>query len=212
MIVSELRKDNPAQKVVIPKFTAALPVALSEEDVEVLLNAHDLATPLGLRDRAMMELLYSCGLRVTELIALTISQVNLQVGVVRLIGKGNKERLVPIGEEGIEWIQQYLDHGRNELTKGQLSDWLFLSNRGDKMTRQTFWHVIKKTAQKVGISSTISPHTLRHAFATHLVNNGADLRVVQLLLGHSSLSTTQIYTHIAKERLKSIHKEHHPRG
>ncbi|WP_018122322.1 site-specific tyrosine recombinase XerD [Wohlfahrtiimonas chitiniclastica] len=212
LIVSKVRDDNPARQLVIPKFTASLPESLSEADVEKLLNTHDVSTPLGLRDRAMMELLYSCGLRVTELIALTLTQVNLQVGVVRLVGKGNKERLVPIGEEGIEWINQYLNHARGELSRGQSTDWLFLSNRGDKMTRQAFWYVIKKTAKTAGISSTISPHTLRHAFATHLVNHGADLRVVQLLLGHSSLSTTQIYTHIAKERLKSIHQEHHPRG
>lgn len=212
LIVSQVREDNPARKLIVPKFTATLPESLSEDDVEALLNSHDLATPLGLRDRAMMELLYSCGLRVTELISLTMSQINLQAGVVRLVGKGNKERLVPIGEVGIEWLEKYLDEARGELSKGNSSEWLFLSNRGDAMTRQAFWYVIKKTAQRVGISSTISPHTLRHAFATHLVNHGADLRVVQLLLGHSSLSTTQIYTHIAKERLKSIHQEHHPRG
>ncbi|WP_077927584.1 site-specific tyrosine recombinase XerD [Wohlfahrtiimonas populi] len=212
LIVSQIREDNPARKLIVPKFTATLPESLSEDDVEALLNSHDLATPLGLRDRAMMELLYSCGLRVTELISLTMSQVNLQAGVVRLVGKGNKERLVPIGEVGIEWLEKYLDGARGELSKGNSTEWLFLSNRGDTMTRQAFWYVIKKTAQRVGISSTISPHTLRHAFATHLVNHGADLRVVQLLLGHSSLSTTQIYTHIAKERLKSIHQEHHPRG
>lgn len=212
LIVSKIRDDNPARKLIVPKFTAPLPESLSEDDVEALLNSHDLATPLGLRDRAMMELLYSCGLRVTELISLTMSQINLQAGVVRLVGKGNKERLVPIGEVGIEWLEKYLDEARGELSKGNSSEWLFLSNRGDAMTRQAFWYVIKKTAQRVGISSTISPHTLRHAFATHLVNHGADLRVVQLLLGHSSLSTTQIYTHIAKERLKSIHQEHHPRG
>lgn len=212
LIVSQIREDNPARKLIVPKFTATLPESLSEDDVEALLNSHDLATPLGLRDRAMMELLYSCGLRVTELISLTMSQVNLQAGVVRLVGKGNKERLVPIGEVGIEWLEKYLDDARGELSKGNSTEWLFLSNRGDAMTRQAFWYVIKKTAQRVGISSTISPHTLRHAFATHLVNHGADLRVVQLLLGHSSLSTTQIYTHIAKERLKSIHQEHHPRG
>lgn len=212
LIISKIREDNPARTLIVPKFTATLPETLSEEDVEALLNSHDVSTPLGLRDRAMMELLYSCGLRVTELIALTMSQVNLQAGVVRLVGKGNKERLVPIGEEGVEWIERYLATARGELSKGNSTEWLFLSNRGDGMTRQAFWYVIKKTAQRVGISSTISPHTLRHAFATHLVNHGADLRVVQLLLGHSSLSTTQIYTHIAKERLKSIHREHHPRG
>lgn len=212
LIVSKIREDNPARTLIVPKFTATLPETLSEEDVEALLNSHDVTTPLGLRDRAMMELLYSCGLRVTELISLTLSQINLQAGVVRLVGKGNKERLVPIGEVGIEWLEKYLDEARGELSKGNSSEWLFLSNRGDAMTRQAFWYVIKKTAQRVGISSTISPHTLRHAFATHLVNHGADLRVVQLLLGHSSLSTTQIYTHIAKERLKSIHQEHHPRG
>ncbi|MGL4675061.1 MAG: site-specific tyrosine recombinase XerD, partial [Wohlfahrtiimonas sp.] len=174
LIVSQIREDNPARKLIVPKFTATLPESLSEDDVEALLNSHDLATPLGLRDRAMMELLYSCGLRVTELISLTMSQINLQAGVVRLVGKGNKERLVPIGEVGIEWIGKYLDEARGELSKGNSSEWLFLSNRGDAMTRQAFWYVIKKTAQRVGISSTISPHTLRHAFATHLVNHGAD--------------------------------------
>lgn len=212
LIISKLREDNPARKLIIPKFTATLPTSLSEEDVEALLNSHDATTALGLRDRAMMELLYSCGLRVSELVSLTMSQMNLQAGVVRLIGKGNKERLVPIGEVGIEWMEKYLIKARPELSKGNSTEWVFLSNRGDSMTRQAFWYVIKKTAQRIGISSTISPHTLRHAFATHLVNHGADLRVVQLLLGHSSLSTTQIYTHIAKERLKSIHQEHHPRG
>ena len=212
LIISKLREDNPARKLIVPKFTATLPISLSEEDVEALLNSHDVNTALGLRDRAMMELLYSCGLRVSELVSLTMSQMNLQAGVVRLVGKGNKERLVPIGEVGIEWMEQYLSNARPELSKGKSTEWVFLSNRGDGMTRQAFWYVIKKTAQRIGISSTISPHTLRHAFATHLVNHGADLRVVQLLLGHSSLSTTQIYTHIAKERLKSIHQEHHPRG
>ncbi len=212
LIISKLREDNPARKLIVPKFTATLPISLSEEDVEALLNSHDVNTALGLRDRAMMELLYSCGLRVSELVSLTMSQMNLQAGVVRLVGKGNKERLVPIGEVGIEWMEQYLSNARPELSKGNSTEWVFLSNRGDGMTRQAFWYVIKKTAQRIGISSTISPHTLRHAFATHLVNHGADLRVVQLLLGHSSLSTTQIYTHIAKERLKSIHQEHHPRG
>lgn len=212
LITSEYREDNPARNLIVPKFTSTLPESLSLEDVEKLLNVHDLETPLGLRDKAMMEILYSCGLRVTELTSLTLSQINLQSGVVRLVGKGNKERLVPIGEEGIEWVQLYLDKARGILSQGNSSHWLFLSNRGDRMTRQTFWYVIKKTAKKADISATISPHTLRHAFATHLLNYGADLRVVQLLLGHSSLSTTQIYTHIAKERLKSIHQEHHPRG
>lgn len=212
LILEKIREDNPAESIKLPKFHKPLPVTLSPDDVVALLNAPDLTTPLGLRDYAMLEILYSCGFRVTELISLEYSQINFEVGYVRVIGKGNKERLVPIGEVALEAVSEYISHARPVLLKGRASDVLFVSNRGAAMSRQAFWYVIKKYALEVGIQGEISPHTLRHAFATHLVNNGADLRVVQLLLGHSSLSTTQIYTHVAKERLKKLHALNHPRG
>ena len=167
---------------------------------------------LGLRDRAMLELLYATGLRVSELVTLTLQQLNLRQGVLRVTGKGNKERLVPMGEEANSWLERYLQAARGQILKGVLSDDLFPSKRGRAMTRQTFWHSIKRYAIKAKISKPLSPHVLRHAFATHLVNHGADLRVVQMLLGHSDISTTQIYTHVARERLKNLHGEHHPRG
>lgn len=203
---------DPSLQVDMPKLGRPLPKALSEADVEALLAAPDLGDPLGLRDRAMLEVLYACGLRVTELISLTLEQVNLRQGVLRTFGKGNKERLVPLGEEAMHWLTRYLRDGRDTLLNNRPSDVIFPSLRGDQMTRQTFWHRIKLHAKVAGIAYSISPHTLRHAFATHLLNHGADLRTVQMLLGHSDLSTTQIYTHIARARLQDLHARHHPRG
>lgn len=204
--------SDPTAKVAAPKLGKPLPHTLSENDVELLLAAPDPDDSLGCRDLAMLELIYACGLRVSELIGLDFSQINLSQGVVRVIGKGNKERLVPFGEVASESIECYLKTARGQLLGSKLCDHLFVSRRGQKMTRQTFWHRIKLYAQQAGVKKHLSPHTLRHAFATHLLAHGADLRTLQLLLGHSDLSTTQIYTHIAKERLKSIHAEHHPRG
>ncbi|MCW8827415.1 MAG: site-specific tyrosine recombinase XerD [Gammaproteobacteria bacterium] len=196
-----------------PKLTRVLPKTLTEDDVDALLLAPNVKQPLGLRDRAMLELLYASGLRVSELVSITINQINLNQGVVRIIGKGNKERLVPMGEEAINWIEKFLTDGRPDiLEKRDMTDALFPSRLGNSMSRQAFWQLIKRYARIAGIKKQLSPHVLRHAFATHLLNHGADLRVVQLLLGHNSLTTTQIYTHIARERLKSIHAQHHPRG
>lgn len=203
---------DPTADIDSPKLGRPLPKSLSERDVEALLLAPNVDEPLGLRDRAMLELLYASGLRVTELIGLQFSQVSTNQGVVKVIGKGNKERLVPMGEEALDWLQKYLRYGRPEFCAGPPTEVIFLSQRGGQMTRQTFWHRIKHWATVAGIRATISPHTLRHAFATHLINHGADLRVVQLLLGHSDLSTTQIYTHVARERMKALHAAHHPRG
>lgn len=203
---------DPTLLVEMPQLGRPLPKSLSEADVEALLTAPDLSEAIGQRDRAMLEVLYACGLRVTELISLTLDQVNLRQGVLRIMGKGSKERLVPMGEEAIVWVERYLRDGRNELLGGRPSDVMFPSLRGDQMTRQTFWHRIKHQAKVAGISASLSPHTLRHAFATHLLNHGADLRVVQMLLGHSDLSTTQIYTHVARARLQEMHAKHHPRG
>ena len=203
---------DPVALIDAPKLGRSLPKTLTEEDVTALLMAPDTSTLLGLRDRVLLEVLYATGLRVSELIGLQISEVNLQQGVLRVTGKGNKERLVPLGEEAIRWIKEYLANSRTELLKGQVTDALFVTNRGSAMTRQAFWYLIKRYAFQAEITAAISPHTLRHAFATHLLNHGADLRVVQMLLGHSDLSTTQIYTHVAKERLKSLHIRHHPRG
>jgi integrase/recombinase XerD len=186
---------------------------LSEAQVDALLNAPSIEQPLELRDKAMLEVLYATGLRVSELVSLTMSDVSLRQGVVRVLGKGNKERLVPLGEEAVYWIEYYLEHGRPWMLNGQTLDVLFPSNRARQMTRQTFWHRIKHYAVLASIDSEkLSPHVLRHAFATHLLNHGADLRVVQMLLGHSDLSTTQIYTHVATERLKQLHQQHHPRA
>lgn len=204
--------EDPTLQVDLPQLGRPLPKSLSEADVESLLAAPDLDDPVGLRDRAMLEVLYACGLRVSELIGLTLEQVNLRQGVLRVFGKGSKERLVPLGEEAIAWIERYSREARPLLLGGKPSDVLFPSMRGEQMTRQTFWHRIKHQARVAGIAKSLSPHTLRHAFATHLLNHGADLRVVQLLLGHSDLSTTQIYTHIARARLQELHAEHHPRG
>lgn len=203
---------DPVALIDAPKLGRSLPKTLTEEDVEALLMAPDTSSLLGLRDRVLFEVLYATGLRVSELVELQLNQVNLQQGVIRVTGKGNKERLVPLGEEAISWLSKYLTQARADLLKGQVSDALFVTKRGGAMTRQAFWYLIKRYAIQANIESTISPHTLRHAFATHLLNHGADLRVVQMLLGHSDLSTTQIYTHVAKARLKSLHEHHHPRG
>lgn len=203
---------DPTLRIELPRVGRPLPKAISEADVEALLAAPDIDDPLGLRDRAMLEVLYACGVRVSELVGLTLEQVSLRQGVLRAFGKGRKERLVPLGEEALAWLERYLREARGTLLAGRPCDALFPSQRGEQMTRQTFWHRIKLHARTAGISTSISPHTLRHAFATHLLNHGADLRTVQMLLGHSDLSTTQIYTHIARSRLQALHAMHHPRG
>jgi len=203
---------DPTLQIDAPKLPRSLPKSLSEEEVERLLAAPDAATPLGLRDRAMLELLYATGLRVTELVTLELGQVNLEAGVLRVMGKGSKERLVPIGEVAVAWVQEFVDTGRPDVLGGQITSDLFPTARGCAMKRQMFWILVKRYARRAGIVKPISPHVLRHAFATHLLNHGADLRVVQMLLGHSDVSTTQIYTHVARERLKQLHAKHHPRG
>ncbi len=203
---------DPTLDVDSPKLGRPLPKSLSEEDVERLLNAPDVDIALEFRDRTMLELLYACGLRVTELTSLQVVQVSMNQGVVRVFGKGSKERLVPMGEEALDWLQRYMAGPRAELLKDIPSDVLFPSRRGRQMTRQTFWHRIKIYARRAEIRKSLSPHTLRHAFATHLLNHGADLRVVQMLLGHADLTTTQIYTHVAKQRMQELHAQHHPRG
>ena len=208
----QLRPDDPSAQIEAPRLGRPLPKSLSESEVEALLEAPDPATAEGLRDRAMLELLYATGLRVSELVGLQPDQLSLSQGVVRVVGKGGKERLVPLGDEAVEWLQRYIEQARPALLGGQPANQLFATRRGDGMTRQAFWYRIKKHAVAAGIRQSLSPHTVRHAFATHLVNHGADLRVVQLLLGHSSLSTTQIYTHVARERLQALHARHHPRG
>ena len=203
---------DPTLDVDSPKLGRPLPKSLSEADVDKLLEAPDLDVPLEFRDRTMLELLYACGLRVSELTSLQVNQISLNQGVVRVFGKGSKERLVPMGEEALAWLQRYLAGPRGELLKGIPSEVVFPSKRGRQMTRQTFWYRIKIYAQRAGIKQALSPHTLRHAFATHLLNHGADLRVVQMLLGHSDLTTTQIYTHVARQRMQELHAQHHPRG
>lgn len=203
--------EDPTLNVARPRLGRPLPKTLSEEEVEALLGAPDLDDPLGLRDRAMLEVLYAAGLRVSELVGLTLGQVNTRQGLVRVVGKGDKERLVPLGEEALHWLVRYLREGRH-LLLGNDQELLFPSQRGTCMTRQTFWHRIKQLATVAGVQKNLSPHTLRHAFATHLLNHGADLRVVQLLLGHSDLSTTQIYTHVAQQRLQDLYQKHHPRS
>ena len=203
---------DPTLDVDSPKLGRPLPKSLSEAQVDKLLQTPDLDSPLEFRDRTMLELLYACGLRVTELTSLQLTQVSLNQGVVRVFGKGSKERLVPMGEEALVWLQRYLAGPRAELLKGIPSDVVFPSRRGGQMTRQTFWYRIKIYARRAGIRQDLSPHTLRHAFATHLLNHGADLRVVQMLLGHSDLTTTQIYTHVARQRMQELHAQHHPRG
>lgn len=205
--------SDPTLKLANPSRPSRLPKVLSEKQVEALLNAPDTGNELGLRDRAMLETLYATGLRVSELVNLKLHEVSLADGVLRAFGKGSKERLVPLGAEAIDWIQRYLDAARLSLLKGQHSDDLFVTARGGAMTRQAFWQLIKRYALQAGIDpARLSPHVLRHAFATHLLNHGADLRVVQLLLGHADITTTQIYTHVARERLKTLHAVHHPRG
>jgi len=206
-------KTDPTALIESPKLGRPLPKSLTEAQVEKLLESPDVTQPLGLRDRAMLETLYATGLRVTELVGLTLSQVSLTQGVVRVIGKGDKERLVPMGEEAISWISRYVAEGRPKLVRRRSTDALFTTTRGGPMTRQAFWHNLKQHARRSGIEpKSLSPHTLRHAFATHLLNHGADLRVVQMLLGHADLSTTQIYTHVAQARMKTLHAQHHPRG
>lgn len=207
-----LLADDPLAEVRLPRVPVNLPGTLDEAEVERLLTAPDVETPLGLRDRAMFEVLYGCGLRVSELVGLRMDSVNLRQGVVRVLGKGDKERLVPLGEEAMVWVERYLRAGRGALMKDIRRPPLFPGRSDGFMTRQTFWHRIKHYAQLAAIDKPLSPHTLRHAFATHLLNHGANLRVVQLLLGHSDLSTTQIYTHVAQARLEALHAEHHPRG
>ncbi len=204
---------DPTLKLANPSLPSRLPKVMSEKQVEALLDAPDLDTPLGLRDRAMLETIYATGLRVSELVNLKLHEVALNDGVLRALGKGSKERLVPLGQLAIDWIQRYIDEARPEILNGQQTDDLFVTARGAAMTRQAFWQLIKRYALLAGIDpAKLSPHVLRHAFATHLLNHGADLRVVQLLLGHADISTTQIYTHVARERLKSLHAVHHPRG
>ena len=205
-------QSDPCAHVMSPKLGRPLPKSLSEEEVDALLAAPDLNKSIGLRDQAMLETLYATGLRVSELVELKMVELNLSVGVVRIVGKGGKERLVPLGEESNQSLQNYLSQGRPDLLKQKVSDAVFVTARGSAMSRQAFWYLIKKYAKKSGIQQTLSPHTLRHAFATHLLNHGADLRSIQMLLGHADLSTTQIYTHVARERLQSMHLQHHPRG
>ena len=212
LLREKLTVTDPSAHLEAPKLTRGLPLTLSEADVEALLAAPDEHTSLGLRDRAMLETLYASGLRVTELVTLKVAQVSLDMGVVRVMGKGSKERLVPLGETASDVIQRYLDAARIDILGHKKSDDMFITQRGRAMTRQMFWHIVKRYAIKAGVNKPISPHTLRHAFATHLINHGADLRVVQMLLGHADITTTQIYTHVAKERLKQIHAAHHPRG
>jgi integrase/recombinase XerD len=203
---------DPTLQIESPKLPRSLPKSLNEDEVLALLNAPDLTEPAGLRDRAMLELLYACGLRVSELVGIKTTEVSLSDAVVRVTGKGSKTRLVPMGEEAADWIGRYLKQARPEILQKRLSDALFVTNRGEAMTRQAFWYLIKRYSLLAGITKPMSPHVLRHAFATHLLNHGADLRVVQMLLGHSDISTTQIYTHVARERLKKLHSQHHPRG
>lgn len=216
LLREQLIREDPTLRIESPRLSRRLPDSLSEGDVEALLDE-----PLGdrlqderleLRDRAMMEILYGCGLRVSELVSLRVDQVNLRQGVVRVTGKGDKERLVPLGEEAVDWLLRYMNEARGELLRGKASDDLFPGNRGTAMTRQAFWYRVRHYAERAGIRKKLSPHTLRHAFATHLLNHGADLRVVQMLLGHADLSTTQIYTHVARQRLQDLHQSHHPRG
>lgn len=211
MLRQKIRDDDPVSLLQNPKLPQSLPNTLTESQVIELLNTPKTDDPIQLRDKAMLEVLYATGLRVTELVSLRLDQLSLQQGVVRVVGKGNKERLVPLGEDAVDWVATFLKQGRGALLKSE-SDVVFPSQRGVAMTRQTFWHRIKLYSQIANIQSDLSPHTLRHAFATHLLNHGADLRVVQMLLGHSDLSTTQIYTHVATERLQKLVAEHHPRG
>lgn len=204
--------EDPSLLIDAPRLGRPLPGALTEPEVTALLAAPSLSDAIGLRDRAMLELLYACGLRVSELVGLRLGQLNLRQGALRVVGKGDKERLVPLGEEAIDWLEGFLREARPELVRGRLASCVFPTRRGGPMTRQAFWYLIKRYARQAGIDKVLSPHTLRHSFATHLLNHGADLRSLQMLLGHSDLSTTQIYTHVARERLKNLHATHHPRG
>lgn len=203
---------DPSARIEAPKLGRSLPDTLTEQEVEKLLDTVDTSHPEGLRDRTMFEVLYATGLRVSELVGLTVDQVNMRQGVLRIFGKGNKERLVPLGEIALDWLEQYMQESRVVILKKRVSNAMFPSRKSDSMSRQAFWYIIKRYAKQAGIKTALSPHTLRHAFATHILNHGADLRVVQMLLGHSDLSTTQIYTHVAQERLKTLHAKHHPRG
>ena len=211
-LLEGLRGDDPSAGLESPKLPRSLPKSLSEAEVEQLLEAPDVGTAQGLRDRAMLETLYASGLRVSELVGLKTVQVSLDMNVIRILGKGSKERLTPLGEEASDWIARYQREARPQILRARKSEALFVTARGGPMTRQSFWSLIKRHARGAGIRKPISPHTLRHAFATHLINHGADLRVVQMLLGHADISTTQIYTHVARERLKALHRKHHPRG
>ncbi len=212
MVRDGLISTDPTAQIAIPKIGRSLPKSLTEAEVDALLQAPSVTDPLGHRDRTMLEVLYATGLRVSELVSLKHNQVNLNQGVMRVVGKGNRERLIPLGDEAVGWLQQFMQGPRAEILLERQTDYLFPTRRGDRMTRQAFWHIIKRYSKKGGVDRELSPHTLRHAFATHLLNHGADLRVVQMLLGHSDLSTTQIYTHVARERLKELHSQHHPRG
>jgi len=205
-------QEDPTIKIDMPRIGRSLPQSLTEGEVESLLAAPDVSDPLGHRDRTMLEVLYATGLRVSELINLKQSEINLGQGVIRVVGKGDRERLIPLGDEAQNWIHEFIGGPRTEILLERQTDYLFPTRRGDRMTRQAFWHIIKRYSKLAEIDSKMSPHTLRHAFATHLLNNGADLRVVQMLLGHSDLSTTQIYTHVARASMKEAHTEHHPRG
>jgi len=205
-------KGDPTLEILSPKIPKSLPKSLSEEEVESLLNAPSVKTVSGLRDKAMLELLYACGLRVSELVNILLTELSMTEGVIRVTGKGSKTRLVPMGEEAVDWIKKYINESRNGILKKKTSKYLFITIRGSAMTRQAFWYLIKRYSIIAQINKPMSPHILRHAFATHLINHGADLRVVQMLLGHSDISTTQIYTHVARERLKNLHRSHHPRG
>lgn len=212
LVQSGRRSDDPGCQIDSPKTGRPLPKTLTESEVEALLASPQTNDARGKRDRAMLEVLYATGLRVSELVELTLARVNLRQGIVRVYGKGGKERLVPLGEEAMHHLEVYLREARPELLAGKPADAVFVTRRGAAMTRQAFWHLIKRHALNAGISRPLSPHVLRHAFATHLLDHGADLRVLQMLLGHSDLSTTQIYTHVARERLKELHARHHPRG
>ncbi|HEX7812780.1 MAG TPA: site-specific tyrosine recombinase XerD [Burkholderiales bacterium] len=203
---------DPTLEVESPKLPRSLPKTLTEGDVEALLGAPNVDVALGLRDKAMLETLYASGLRVSELVTMNTAQVSQDMGVVRVMGKGSKERLVPLGEEALAWIRRYLAESRPQILNGKRTDALFVTARGESMSRQAFWYLIRRYSTQAALNKPISPHTLRHAFATHLLNHGADLRVVQMLLGHADISTTQIYTHVARERLKQLHAKHHPRG
>ena len=212
MVREGLIAADPTAQIAMPKIGRSLPKSLTEAEVESLLEAPAVSDPLGHRDRTMLEVLYATGLRVSELVSLKHNQVNLNQGVMRVVGKGNRERLIPLGDEAVKWLQQFMQGPRTEILLERQTDYLFPTRRGDRMTRQAFWHIIKRYSKKAGIAKELSPHTLRHAFATHLVEGGADLRSVQMMLGHADIATTQIYTHVARDRLRAVHRKFHPRG